>query len=272
MALRKNPGMKSLVVFSLLGLLSLRAQAAIEGHDVEYQAGNTACQGYVAMDTDAKKPGAAVLVIHDWMGLSDHTKEKCQQLAKLGYVAFAADIYGKGVRPADRGEAGKLAGKYKGDRKLLRERVNAALAKLEQTSGIKGDRIAAIGFCFGGTTAIELARSGAEIAGVVSFHGGLDSPTPADGKSIKAKVLVLHGADDPTMKKADIEAFQEEMRSGGVDWEMVSYGDAVHSFTQPWAGTDKSTGVAYNEKADRRSWQAMQDFFGELFAKEIARR
>src|SRR3954447_12267676 len=159
--------MKTRIVFSLLSFCSLRLFAAVSGHDVEYTAGDTPCQGYVASDSDWKTPHPAVLVIHDWMGLSDHTKEKCQQLAKLGYVAFAADIYGKGVRPADRGEAGKFAGKYKGDRKLLRERVNAALAKLEQTSGLKGDRIAAIGFCFGGTTAIELARSGAEVAGVV---------------------------------------------------------------------------------------------------------
>jgi len=263
--------MKRLLVLPILSLCSLNLFGAVEGRDVEYQAGGTACLGYMATDSDAKTPQPAVLVVHDWMGLSDHTKDKCQQLAKLGYMAFAADIYGKGARPADQGEAGKFAGKYKGDRKLLRQRVGAALDKLKQMPGIQADKIAAIGYCFGGTTVIELARSGAEVAGIVSFHGGLDSPTPEDGKNIKAKVLVLHGADDPTIKKADLEAFLAEMRGGGVDWEMISYGDAVHGFTQPWVGTDKTKAVAYNEKADRRSWQAMQDFFGELFAKQAPR-
>src|SRR3954447_10834299 len=184
--------MKTRIVFSLLSFCSLRLFAAVSGHDVEYTAGGTPCQGYVASDSDWKTPHPAVLVIHDWMGLSDHTKEKCQELVKLGYVAFAADIYGKGARPADRGEAGKFAGKYKGDRQLLRQRVNAALDQLKKTQGVEPAKIAAIGYCFGGTTAIELARSGAPVAGIVSFHGGLDSPNPDDGKKIKAKVLVLH--------------------------------------------------------------------------------
>ncbi len=130
------------------------------------------------------------------------------------------------------------------------------------------NRIAVIGYCFGGTAALELGRDGAPVVGVVTFHGGLDSPTPADGKNIKGKVLVLHGADDPFVKPADIAAFQEELRNGNVDWQMVYYADAVHSFTQPQAGTDKSKGNAYNEKAAKRSWEAMKQFFKEIFGEE----
>lgn len=252
-------------LLALSALFSTGAFAAIEGHEVAYQAGDTACLGYVASDSTGQSTRPGVLVVHDWMGLSEHTKQTCQDLAKLGYVAFAADIYGKGVHPADRSAAAQLAGKYKSDRQLLRARAAAALEQLKAVKGVEPHKIAAIGFCFGGTTVIELARSAADIAGIVSFHGGLDSPTPADGKNIKAKVLVLHGADDPHVKKDDIEAFQNELRSAGVDWQMVYYGNAVHAFTQPWVGTDKSNGVAYDEKAARRSWQAMQDFFGEIF-------
>ena len=186
-------------------------------------------------------------------------------LAQLGYVAFCADIYGKGVRPKNAAEAGALAGKYKSDRQLLRARVNAALTVLETSKFADPGRIAAIGYCFGGTAVLELARSGAKLNGVVSFHGGLDSPTPGDGKNIKCKVLVLHGADDPTMSPQQIAAFENEMRSGGVDWQLIKFGGAVHAFTQWNAGNDNSRGAAYNERADKRSWEYMKLFFAEIF-------
>ena len=254
-----------LVAAAFCGCLPLTASAKVEGRTVDYQAGDTACEGYVAFDDAASAPRPGVLVVHDWMGLSDHTRDVCKELAKLGYVAFAADIYGKGVRPADRTAAAAEAGKYKADRSLLRQRAAAGLAQLESSPTVDTGKLAVIGYCFGGTTALELARSGADLVGVVTFHGGLDSPNPADGKNIKAHLLILHGADDPFVKKEDIEAFQKELRDAGVDWEMVSYGDAVHAFTEPWVGTDKSKGAAYNEKAARRSWQAMEDFFAEIF-------
>lgn len=250
---------------ALCATLLPSANAQVTGQSVEYKAGDVTCEGYVAYDvsTTARRP--AVLVVHDWMGVSDHTKEVCQDLAKMGYLAFAADIYGKGVRPADRTLASAEAGKYKADRKLLRERVNAGFAQLKAHSLAEPDKTAAIGYCFGGTTVIELARSGADVGGVVSFHGSLDSPNPADGKNIKAKLLVLHGAEDPFVKKEDIDAFQKELIDAGVDWQMVYYGNAVHSFTQKKAGDDKSKGAAYEERAARRSWQAMKDFFNEIF-------
>lgn len=255
----------SALSLALVALFPASAAAEIKGQTVEYKDGDTTFEGYVAYDdsTADKRPG--VLVFHDWMGVGDHTREVCQQLAKLGAVAFAADVYGKGTRPADAKLASAEAGKYKADRQLLRQRGNLGLAQLRQQPQVDGAKLAAIGFCFGGTTAIELARSGAELAGVVSFHGSLDSPNPADGKNIKAKVLVLHGAEDPFVKKEDIEAMAKEFTAAGVDWQMHVYGNAVHSFSQKKAGTDKSKGAAYEERAARRSWEAMKDFFGELF-------
>ena len=210
-----------------------------------------------------KRPG--VLIVHQWTGISDHEKEAARKLASLGYNVLVADIYGKGVRPTTPQEAGAAAGKYTTNRTLLRQRVNLALAQLRAQPLVDPARMAAIGYCFGGTTVIELARSGADLAGVVSFHGGLDSPTPADGGRIRTKVLVLHGADDPFVPAKDLEAFIAEMRDNKVDWQMVSYGGAVHSFTDWNSKGPNSGGAAYNEKADLRSWEAMKQFLSELF-------
>jgi dienelactone hydrolase len=170
------------------------------------------------------------------------------------------------VRPKDSQEASALANKYKSNRELMRQRIHAALGELKKNKNVDPGRIAVMGYCFGGTVALELARSGADIRGVVSFHGGLDTPNPDDAKNIKAKILVLHGADDPFVPPKDVAAFEEEMRKGHVDYQIIFYGDAVHSFTTPIAGTDKKKGAAYNELADRRSWQAMQAFFKEILS------
>lgn len=243
------------------------AKAEIKVETVQYKDGDTVCEGAVAFDDANETPRPGVLMVPDWMGVGDYAKSRAKQVAALGYVRFLADIYGKGVRPANAGEAGAQAGKYKADRPLLRQRVKAALAELKMNPLVEKAKVCAIGYCFGGTTVLELGRSGAEVAGIVTFHGGLDSPNPADGKNFKGRVLVLHGADDPFVKPADIVAFQEEMRSNKVDWEMVYYGDAVHSFTRPDSGTDKSKGAAYQEAADKRSWEAMKEFYAEIFAK-----
>lgn len=248
-------------------LMPALVQAAIETRSVEYRQGNTRLVGYLAFPKDVTGPLPGILVVHEWMGLNDYAKHRADQLAELGYIAFAADIYGDGKIAANREEAGKLAGSYKNDRPLLRARVAAGLATLKAQPGVTGDKIAAIGYCFGGTTVLELARSGADIAGVVSFHGGLDTPTPQDAKNIRAKVLALHGADDPYVPADQVAAFENEMRQAGVDWQLIVYGGAVHGFTNPANGTDNSKGAAYNALADARSWVAMQQFFNELFAK-----
>lgn len=239
--------------------------AEIQTKVVEYQDGDVTLEGFVAWDPDTSNaPG--VLVVHQWMGLTDYEKGRCKQLAELGYVAFALDIYGKGIRPADPGAAGQKSGEFKSDRALYRHRLNLGLEQLLAQPTVSKEHVAAIGYCFGGTGVLELARSGADIQGVVSFHGGLDSPSPEDGKNIQAKVLICHGADDPFVPAKDIAAMVKEFNGAKVDWQMISYSGAVHSFTQPMAGTDNSRGAAYNEKADMRSWQAMKSFFEELFA------
>jgi dienelactone hydrolase len=247
-------------------LLASTARAEIVTRTVEYRAGDAVLEGLLVQDGagPARKPG--VVVVHDWMGVGPFTRGRAEQLARLGYVAFVADVYGKGIRPASAKEAGQQAGRFKRDRPLLRARMLAALAELRKQPNVLPGKVAAIGYCFGGTAALELARAGAELAGVVSFHGGLDSPTPADARAIKAKVLVLHGADDPYVPPAEVAAFEEEMRGGGVDWTLVKYSGAVHAFTQEGAGSDNSKGAAYNATADRRSWRAMRDFFDEVLA------
>ena len=244
---------------------ALVARAELRTQSVEYKQGDTTLEGYLAYDTSftGKRPG--VLVVHQWLGLTDYEKKRAEQLAKLGYVAFCADIYGKNMRPKTMAEAGEQAGKYKADRALLRARANAGLDMLKKVEQVNGKHVAAIGYCFGGTTVIELSRSGADIAGVVSFHGGLDSPAPADGKNIKGKVLACHGADDPFVKPEDLSAFEKELRDAKVDWRLIKYGGAVHSFTQPMASNDNSKGATYNEAADKRSWEDMKMFFSEIF-------
>lgn len=256
-------------IIGLCALLTLGgvAEAKVVTKVVEYRQGDAVLEGYLAYDdtTAEKRPG--VLVVHEWTGLGPYVQKRVQQLAGMGYVAFGADIYGRGVRPDNPKDAAATAGKYKGDRQLLRDRVLAGLAELRRQPQVDTGRLAAIGYCFGGTTVLELARSGADVRGVVSFHGGLDTSMPAVVKEVRAKVLVLHGADDPFVPPAQVAAFQEEMRGAGVDWQMVYYSGAVHSFTNPGAGNDPKKGAAYNERADRRSWEAMKLFFAELFGR-----
>ncbi|EQA55243.1 dienelactone hydrolase family protein [Leptospira kmetyi] len=253
-------------LFNLLTASSIWAKTASK--TIVYQEGETTLEGYIAYpDLDSKKKVPGVLVVHDWMGLSENSKMRADKLAGLGYVALAVDIYGKGVRPKAMEEAAKLANSYKQDRKLMRARILAALETLKSQPEVDTNLIAAIGYCFGGTVALELARSGAPVQGTVSFHGGLATPNVEDAKNIKGKVLALHGADDPFVKKEEVETFQDEMRKAGVDWQFISYGGAVHSFTIKDAGNDNSKGAAYNAKADRRSWNELLSFFREVFPK-----
>ena len=258
--------LRALLLLLLSGLAPALAQAAIETKAVDYRQGDTRLVGYLAYPKDAKGPLPGVLVVHEWMGLNDYAKRRADQLAELGYVAFAADIYGDGKIAADAKEAGALAGLYKKDRALLRARTAAGLATLKAQPQVNPDHMAAIGYCFGGMAVLELARSGADLAGVVSFHGSLDTPTSQDAKNIRAKVLALHGADDPRVPADQVAAFEQEMRAAGVDWQLIAYGGAVHGFTNPAHGGDNSKGVAYNAAADARSWAAMRQFFTELFA------
>ena len=256
-----------LYLFSMLILLvgSANAYAELHTETVEYRHGDTLLEGYLAYDDEIKGVRPAVLVVHDWLGVGTFVKKRTEALAKLGYIAFAIDMYGKGIRPQSSDEAAAQAGIYRKDRQLMRARANAGLELLKKHKLTDVRRIAAIGYCFGGGTVLELTRSGADLAGAISFHGNLDTPNPDDAKNIKAKVLVLHGGDDPFVPPDQVAAFQKEMRNAGVDWQMLTYGGAVHGFTNPAAGSDNSKGAAYNEKADIRSWEAMRQFFSEIF-------
>ncbi len=257
--------MRSSIFFLAALMLTARADAALQTKTITYHHGETALEGYLAYDDAIAGPRPGVLVVHEWMGLGPYAKRRAEQLAQLGYIAFAVDMYGKGVRAKDHTEAATLSGVYKKDRQLMRDRINAALVVLKQQELTDASRIAAIGYCFGGTTVLELARSGADILGVVSFHGGLDTPNPNDAKQIKGKVLVLHGADDRFVTPDQVTAFEQEMRAAVVDYRLIRYPGAVHSFTVREAGNDPSTGMAYHAEADRQSWEAMKAFLKTLF-------
>jgi dienelactone hydrolase len=257
--------MKALLpAWSALLVAAGSLSAAVVERPLEYKSGEVLCEGWQAYDDAMTGQRPGLLVIHQWTGISAHEKEAARRLAVLGYNVLVADIYGKGVRPQPPA-AGKEAGRYKADRALLRARANDGLKALADEPRTDKSRLAATGYCFGGTAALELARSGAALKGVVSFHGGLDSPTPADGKNIKSRILALHGADDPFVSSKDVAAFEAEMKSEGVRYELVRYPGAVHSFTHKAAGGDKSKGAAYDAEADRDSWLRMERFLKGVF-------
>ncbi len=258
-------GLRGLVIASLAVLGASPVMAEIHTETVSYRQGDQVLEGYLAYDTKlANRPG--VVIVHDWMGLGDDSKARARQMAELGYVAFAADIYGKGVRPKDGGEAAQMAGAFYKDRALLRARVRAAFDTLAAQKNVDTKKMLAMGYCFGGSTVLELARSGAPVIGVVTFHGGLNNPTPADAANIKGKVLVLHGAIDPYVKPEEVAQFQKEMNEAKVDYQFHTFPNTVHSFTIKSAGDDISKGAAYNALSDKRSFALMKAFFEEVTA------
>lgn len=251
------------VIMALIFLTAWQAGAAVKTEVIEYKEGKTPLEGFMAFDDAAKAPRPAVLIVHQWMGLTDNEKMRAQMLAEKGYVAFAVDIYGKGVRPTSTDAAGKLAGQYKENRKLYRDREIAAYNILKKDKRVDSKHIVIMGYCFGGMGALEMGRAGVPLAGFVSFHGDLSNPSPKDAKNIKGPVMVLHGAIDPYTKD-QVAGFMTEMNDAKVDYQFISYANAVHAFTQKEAGNDNSKGAAYNEKADKRSWEALIDFLGEV--------
>ena len=265
----KRIGVTTLLSMTLLWLMLPAggvAEAKVSTETIVYRQGETALEGYLAVPEgigEARVPG--VIVVHDWSGLGPYAKKRAEMLAEAGFVALAVDIYGQGVRPETTEERAKQAGRYRGDRALMRARAQAGLEALTKHPRVDPAKVAAIGYCFGGGVALELARSGAEVAGVVSFHGNLDTPRPEAAAQIRGSVLVCHGAADPYVPAEQVAGFHDEMRAARVDYQFVAYGGAVHSFTHPEAGSDPSQGSAYDERADRRSWQAMLRFFAEIF-------
>ena len=240
------------------------AAGQLEAGPYAYKDGDVELEGYLAYNPIQKGKRPGILIVHEWWGVNEYTQHRAQRLARMGCVALVADMYGKGLRATTAEAAAKLAGPFRADRDLMRQRVGVALANLKANPRVDTNRIVAIGYCFGGTCVLELARSGADLAGVVSFHGGVDAPHPDATQKPRAAILVCHGAADPNVPAESVDAFRREMNRCGADWQLNMYGGAVHSFTNPDAGNDPSKGFAYQAAADRRSWEDMLQFFSRV--------
>lgn len=261
-SMRSHLVMLSLVVLfgTLPGAGSL--QAVVRTEIVEYQDGGTTCKGFLAWDDaiEGKRPG--VLVVHEWWGLNDYARGRAKQLAALGYVAFAADMYGDGKVTEHPQEAGKMATEIRNNLAGWRKRARLALEVLTQQATCDASRLAAIGYCFGGSTVLQLALDGADLDAVVTFHGALTVPTPEEAKRVRGTILVCHGAQDNFIPEQTIQEFRGAMDAANADWSMIYYAHAKHGFTVPENGEGKG-GMAYDQHADKRSWQAMRDLFAE---------
>ncbi|PKB15335.1 dienelactone hydrolase family protein [Flavobacterium sp. 5] len=252
--------------YIFLGIILISIQTFGQLKPVQYKDGNQILNGFkiVPSQKGSQKPG--ILILPAWKGIDKLSKDTAETLSELGYYAFIADIYGEGNYPKDNGEAGKVAGFYKKDFVAYQKRISLALEQLI-AAGANPDNIVVIGYCFGGTGALEAARGHLNVKGVVSFHGGLGKDATRATEPITAKVLVCHGADDPYESKEEIATFQQEMRDTKADWQMIYYANAVHSFTNPESGTDNSKGAAYNEKAAKRSFEHLKLFLNEVLKK-----
>lgn len=235
----------------------------IKTEDVRYQDGSTSCLGLLAYDDAQTDPRPGVLVIHEAFGLGEHAIERSKMLAELGYVAFAADMFGDRLQPANLDEALPLLIALRNDPPKLRARAKAALSALAASPLVNARQLFSVGFCFGGTTTLELARDGTDLLGAVSFHGALDTKAPAEKGAVKTSVLVCTGGDDPLVPQSQRQAIEEEMRAAGADWQMIIYGNTVHSFTNRSADGSAMPAILYSEQSDKRSWRAMRDFFEE---------
>jgi dienelactone hydrolase len=229
---------------------------------LEYRDGSVSLSGLLVHDDKSGRMHPGIVLFPDARGIGEHVVDCAHRLARMGFVALAADLYGNGIHATDMAQAWELMNRLRSDVTRWRARAQAALDALAREDKVDRSKLAAIGYCFGGATALELARSGVPLAGVVSFHGGLSSPRPDDARNITGKVLVCHGALDPLVPLAQVTAFEEQMSKTSVDWQVCMYGGAMHAFTNPAAGGD---GMAYQAAADRRSWNAMLALFDEVF-------
>ena len=256
------------VAASVVILVGKMALGEIRNQPIEYRDGPTVLEGYLAYDdaTEDLRPG--VLIAPEWWGLDDYPKHRAQQLARMGYVAFAIDMYGKGNVTNDPQQAGQWMAPFVKDRSLMRRRAQAGLDVLMGQKYVDPKRVGAIGYCFGGTVALELARSGAPLNGVISFHGGLGRTTDEGPDKITAKVLICQGGDDPLAPVSALPSFMDEMKLANADYQVNVYSGAQHAFTNPAADSRHIPGIAYNAQADKRSWMAMDDFFAEIFHQQ----
>ena len=237
----------------------------MRAESLEYRDGDVTLKGFVALDDQSNHKRPGILVMPEAFGLGKQAKDRALRLASLGYAALAGDPYGNGLEVSDLQEAIKHAGSIREDNTKFRQRIRAGLDALMALPQVDTDRLVVLGYCMGGSCSLEMARDGAPLKGVVSFHGALETQSPAEPGKVQAKVLVCHGADDPFVPVEHVTAFEAEMTKAGADWQVISYGGTVHSFTNPEAD-GSIEGICYNKQADERSWQAMQAFFDEIFA------
>lgn len=257
--------MRALLTLALFGL-SAAALAKPVAEPISWNHAGTDFDGVLVYDDASRDLRPGLLMVPNWMGVNDSAIEKAKAIAGDDYVVLLVDMYGRGVRPANTDEAGRAAGAVYADREALRGRINRALKVLEATAGrapLDTGNLGAIGFCFGGAVALELARSGADIAGVVSFHGNLATPLPAEAGAVKASLLVLNGADDEYVPGEQIAGFQQEMTAAGADWQFVNFSGAVHCFAE--ADAQGGGMCQYHERSARRAYAMMEDFFAERF-------
>lgn len=248
-------------------VLAVAAQGAVQTKKITYKDGAVECHGFLAYDDAVKGPRPGVLVLHEWWGLDDYARKRCEQLAALGYVAFAADMYGNGKTVDHPKDAGGMAGKVRENVEAWRKRALAGLDVLKAQPQCDKTKLAAIGYCFGGSTALQLAYAGADLKGVVTFHAALPAATEAEAKGIKPAILVLTGGDDSFIPAAAIKAFRDALDKGGVKYEFHSYPGVRHSFTVPGADKHGIDGLKYDKKADEDSWQRMRKLFAEKLGK-----
>lgn len=255
--------MLTLVLFGLC-----EVQAAIKGEEVSYSAGGVTMKGYIAYDDAIKGKRPGILVVHEWWGHNAYARKRADMLATLGYTAMAIDMYGDGKQADHPKDAGKFASEVKNNMAAAKERFVAAMKLLQQQNTIQADAISAIGYCFGGGIVLEMARMGVDLDAVASFHGSLGTEHPAQQGQVKARLLVLHGADDPFVKPEQIKRFNEEMKNAGADMEFVTYKGAKHAFTNPDAdtmGSKFNIPLAYNADADKASWDKMKAFLSSIY-------
>jgi dienelactone hydrolase len=257
--------LRSALILSALVLPGV-ARAEVKSKTIQYKDGDLELEGFLAWDdaVQGKRPG--VLVVHEWWGLNDYARQRAEMLAKMGYVAFALDMYGKGKLTTHPQEAGAWATEIRKNTAAWQARAMKGLEVLRAQELVDTSRVAAMGYCFGGSTVIQLAYAGAPLRGVASFHGALP-PAPEGVKKVEAKVLICHGAADPFIPPKQVDDFRATMDRLGADWHMVIYGGAKHSFTNPGANKAGVDGLEYNEKADRRSWSELRSYLEELFGK-----
>jgi dienelactone hydrolase len=260
---------KSLCLSLLIFTIGIQTSgAAIINKTIDYQVNGVVLKGYLAYDNAIKGKRPGILVVHEWWGLNDYARKRARMLAKLGYTAFALDMYGDGKQATHPDDAKMFASEVMKNLPLEKARFNAGLEILHKEKTVDPHHIAAIGYCFGGGVVLQMARSGVDIAGVASFHGMLATNEPAQSGTVKAKILVMTGADDPFVPPDQVAKFKNEMDAAKVDYKVISYPGAKHSFTNPDSdkyGKKFNLPLAYNKDADWASWQEMQKFFHHIF-------